>query len=57
MPLATSTGVDQRPFSRRESQMATSGSFSAVPPNHAATRPVGVSAMVEAWQEGKGADS
>ena len=37
--------------------MHTSGLRSAVPPNHAATRPDGVSAKVEAWQEGKGADS
>ena len=37
--------------------MQTSGLRSAVPPNHAATRPDLVSASVEAWQEGNGADS
>src|SRR5262249_23782718 len=37
--------------------MPTSGLRSAVPPNHAATRPDLVSAIVAAWQEGKGADS
>src|SRR5690242_19980169 len=37
--------------------MQTSGLRSAVPPNQAATRPAFVSAMVEAWQEGKGAVS
>src|SRR5208337_1000294 len=35
--------------------MQTSGSRSRVPPNHAATRPDLVSAMVEAWQDGNGA--
>src|SRR5262245_51174833 len=37
--------------------MHTSGFRSAVPPNHAATRPDLVSAIVEAWQEGNGAVS
>ena len=37
--------------------MQTSGFRSAVPPNHAATKPDGVSAIVEAWQEGNGADA
>src|SRR6185312_5867103 len=37
--------------------MQTSGLRSAVPPNHAATRPDLVSARVEAWQDGKGAVS
>jgi hypothetical protein len=32
--------------------MPTSGSPSAVPPNQAATRPLFVQTMVEAWQEG-----
>src|SRR5262245_25088384 len=37
--------------------MPTSGWRSCVPPNHAATKPVLVSAMVEAWHCGNGADS
>src|SRR6185312_7139395 len=37
--------------------MQTAGLRSAVPPNQAATKPDLVSAMVEAWQEGKGAVS
>src|ERR1700733_3925953 len=35
--------------------MQTSGLRSAVPPNHAATRPDLVSAIVEAWHDGNGA--
>ena len=37
--------------------MHTSGFRSAVPPNHAATRPDFVSAIVEAWHDGNGAVS
>jgi hypothetical protein len=37
--------------------MHTSGLRSLVPPNQAATKPLGVSAMVEAWLSGKGAVS
>src|SRR6185312_10170940 len=37
--------------------MHTSGLRSAVPPNHAATKPDFVSAIVDAWQEGNGAVS
>src|SRR5947208_1734759 len=37
--------------------MTTSGFFSAVPPNQAASNPVPVSRIVEAWQDGVGASS
>src|SRR5579871_4634192 len=48
-PFATSTGGVQWPFSWRATQMPTSGLRSRVPPNHAATRPFLVSAIVLAW--------
>jgi hypothetical protein len=35
--------------------METSAAPSSLPPNHAATTPCGVSAMVEAWTLGIGA--
>src|SRR5262249_17031415 len=57
LPSATSTGSVQRPPSRRATQMPTSSFRSRVPPNHAATRPSFVSAMVEAWHDGNGAFS
>jgi hypothetical protein len=53
--LATSTGAVQALPVRRETQIPTSGFFSAVPPNQAATSPPGVSTMVDAWQDGNGA--
>ena len=37
--------------------MPTSGCRSCVPPNQAAIRPALVSAMVDAWHSGNGADS
>jgi hypothetical protein len=54
--LATSTGGVHDAPSFRETQMPTSGFFSAVPPKNAATNPCGVSTIVEAWAEGNGAD-
>jgi hypothetical protein len=47
-PSATAAGSDQRLPSWRATQMPTSGFLSRVPPNQAATRPLFVSAMVEA---------
>jgi hypothetical protein len=41
----------------RDNQIPTSGFRSRVPPNHAATKPAFVSAMVEAWHCGNGAVS
>jgi len=53
-----STGVCQRPFWRRDPQMATSGRPSAEPPNQAAISSPGfTSTMVEAWQEAVGIGS
>ena len=55
--ITTSTGADQLPAENRESQMLTSAFPSACPPNQAATSPLSVSAIVEAWQERNGACS
>ena len=55
--LTTSIGAAHLPPTCRETQMPTSGFFSLVPPNHAATSPFDVSTIVEAWQEGNGAVS
>src|SRR5690348_13068497 len=55
MPLAASTGLLQPSSLRRETQMPTSGARSRVPPNQAATNPVFVRAIVDAWHEGNGA--
>ena len=49
-PFATSTGLVHLPSFHRESQTPTSGCPSWVPPNHATTSPLLVSATVEAWQ-------
>jgi hypothetical protein len=54
-PVATVTGSVHLPSTRRESQTETSAAPSALPPNHAATTPRGVSAIVEAWALGIGA--
>src|ERR1043166_8833286 len=54
-PVATVTGSVHLPSTRRESQMETSGFPSPVPPNHAATMPWGVSALVDAGALGNGA--
>ena len=53
-PSATFTGLLQVDPSCRAIQIPTSGCFSRVPPNHAATSPFFVSAMVEAWHCGVG---
>ena len=42
------------PTTRRATQMPTSSAPSLVPPNQAATRPPGVSAIVEAWHDANG---
>src|SRR5258706_10598502 len=57
MPVATSTGGVQPAVVRRESQMPTSTAPSRVPPNHAATSPSLVSAIVEACALANGAVS
>src|SRR5512141_27122 len=57
-PLATSTGFDHPPSSRRETQIPTSLLPSSVPANHAASsEPSRVSTIVEAWQPGVGGAS
>src|SRR5262245_28434495 len=57
-PFAASMGAVHLPSTKREDQMPTSGFFSAVPANHAATREWSfASTMVVAWQLGTGLGS